>query len=328
MNKRGCMLILRYECATQTPWASACCGIKPRSGFMLIEVLVATAIATLLSAVLFTAYTFINQATVSIETRTDLQERTLLLTQQLTRDITGACFLRYPEKKPAASSATSGTGTTPQPFTKIFYGTHTDDHMSLLTFITNNPLPAYWSSQAGKAKPTLARVVYRLESEPVTAVHKKTSYALKRQESYTLDFDAFAHDAATPIRSYTVVKGIKNLKLTYGSLTEKESTDTAQPRVEYTSSTSWDKEKDQKKKKSPSLPNDVTVTVELWDNLQQRTKTTTTIIPIIPDFSMTSTATPATAQPAQQPPQAPATAQRPPTGQGVVSRLFGAQGGR
>ena len=45
---------------------------------------------------------------------------------------------------------------------KVFYGINRGTMLDVLTFITNNPMSAYWGKQTGKAKPKVARVVYRL----------------------------------------------------------------------------------------------------------------------------------------------------------------------
>ncbi|HSW74032.1 MAG TPA: hypothetical protein VLG71_02660 [Candidatus Limnocylindria bacterium] len=287
-----------------------------KAGFMLIEVLLAAAIASLISAALFVAVAQINRSTTIIVTRTNLEERALLVTGQLMRDLTGACVPRYPEKKESSAAKTAATAQAqgepkkePQPWTKIFYGTKQEEELALLTFITNNPLLMYWSAQAGKAKPALARVVYRLEQEKTKLPPKKVSYVLMRQEAYKLDMAAFAQDAQEPIRAYALVRGIKHLKVEYGVFKPKSDGDKSGTGVVFTTSSTWDVEKSDKKKKEDSpIPHEVAITLELWDEQYDRSKKVECRIPILPDFTITSTQQSSPQQPAKAPaaPQVPA----------------------
>ncbi len=260
-------------------------------GFTLIEVLVAGLIATIMSIALFAIYAQVTQAAKTIENAVAMNTRIVATVQQLERDIAGVCipFCAREQKDDETTATVPAQGQLPEQkpqrkkITRIFYGTVKDEQLDMLTFITNNPLQGYWSDRAGKAKPALARVVYRLERDTDKRL-KKPAYKLTRQEAQNLDLDAFNAEAQNPIRSYTLVKNIKKFTITYALLNDSESDeDTQKESVEVTTQDHWDKEKAKKDKRI--IPHDVTCTMSLWDAKQEREVTVTFAVAIIPDFS-------------------------------------------
>jgi Tfp pilus assembly protein PilE len=313
--------------------------MKCSPGFMLIEVLIASAIASILSIVLFMAYSQVQEATSTIDNTVQMHERIALLVNQLERDISGAFIPRKTKQDNQTSqqsatpaSATPVAGQTPptaqqdkaaqpkksQKFTHIFYGVNNEEQLDELTFITNNPVQGYWSARAGKATPRIVRVMYRLERDK-DKKYKKPSYVLMRQESTTLDYDAFKKDAAEPIRAYPLVRGIKDCTVTYGVEVEskKEAADKEdkkkQPK-EFKVVDEWNKEKkassSEQDKEQRAVPHEVTFAVTLWDAKQQRSTAVTIKVAITPDFLATFPA-PQQQVPAQQTPAAGPLAQMP-----------------
>ena len=97
---------------------------------------------------------------------------------------------------------------------KIFFSENKGANLQTLTFISNNPLPVYWSKKAGKPQPKMVRIVYRLQPDPA----RRDSYRLMRQEGDDLSYAAY--DPKIPLekqkyRPYEVIDGIKNLSVLY-----------------------------------------------------------------------------------------------------------------
>jgi type II secretory pathway pseudopilin PulG len=159
-------------------------------GFILIEMLVATAIASVISAALFAAYSQLNRTRAALENSMNYHKRLVLLKEQLSQDIAGACLPTIREvsdkkndnKEKAdqeKGSTNDGTSEKEKKIPYIFYGInasrgseqtdgrggHESHSRALLTFLTNNPLQTYWDGKVGKPKPRLVRVVYTLAPE-------------------------------------------------------------------------------------------------------------------------------------------------------------------
>src|SRR5579872_2246059 len=157
-----------------------------RSGFMLIELLVALLISSILGALLFNAFIQTNRSMRTVDAITNLSSRSTTVRYVMERDLAGA-FIPVEglkKKKKAEQAPKLPVPAQPQapklapekkerkPITHIFYGTNKDGMLDTLTFITNNPL---------RSNVTIARVVYRLKPEQ-GADKRKPSYALFRQE--------------------------------------------------------------------------------------------------------------------------------------------------
>ena len=282
-----------------------------RSGFSLIEFLIATAIAALLASFLFAIVQQTNKTVRSVDAVTELQLRAILLQHQLEHDLSGACIpftvveALVPEKKqpekaqPTGQKKVEKPSATEKPLTekeqkkapkieKVFYATTKGKQANLLTCITNNPLPTVaWLTGAAPI-PALVRVVYRLKEE--TNLHSKTPlYSLWWQESANLSFDAYNEGGA--IREYELVTGIKEFSCTFIALkVDNNSNDKKESEV--IESADWNHEKQDKDKQKDQnqerlVPHAVEVKVVLTDAGMKRTETFNFTIPIFPDFMMT-----------------------------------------
>jgi len=294
--------------------------LSPQKGFTLVEILIAMAIASFVIGLLFNGIFQVNRMMKKNDTRINMTRRAALVLHQFQKDIMGVFVpleAQPKEEKPETKDST--TTTTQQnsqqaaqkspskkkkdskPLTKIFYGTNKNKNLDLLTFITNNILEIYWSDRAGKARPKIARVVYRLVKDQ----NEKDSYTLLRQESSTLDFDAFKLDTTKKIRAYELISGIKELSIKYmvkeeekrdkDKTVEKEeiSEDTTNKKQEpkkFKTLKIWDLKKEKKEKKEKEsekrkVPNYVIIKIVLWDDVKESTATFNTTIPILPDFT-------------------------------------------
>ncbi|MDP3889133.1 MAG: hypothetical protein Q8Q25_01160, partial [bacterium] len=193
------------------------------SGIILIEVLIGTAIAAIVSTLLIGAWYQTNRFSLAVDESVLLYTRASMLAYQLERDISGAFvpeldmqqIEKQPTKEPLAPKTEQEKK--PKPLEKIFYGENSEGQLKLLTFITNNPLQVYWGP-SGKPKIRIARVVYTLEPNK----EEKGSYILYRQEGQELDFKAYKEGAKKTVRRYELVRGIKHMTVEYTIIEEQK----------------------------------------------------------------------------------------------------------
>jgi type II secretory pathway component PulJ len=280
-----------------------------RLGFMLIELIVATMIASMVAAVLLTALNLGGRSQTTIDTTIDMSERVAIVTNQLEKDLMGAFIPVQSELKKdskdsvapkeekkedkkdsknvqdaAAGGQPAAEKKEPKPIEKIFYSTNKDGMLDTLTFITNDPLVVFVSKDVGETKPKVARVQYTLRPEP----EKKDSYVLFRQESKELDLAEYKN-----VRSYEVIGGIKRCVVKFiakiekksekkaGAADEKAGKEENKISYEYKELPEWVSE--QKKEKSgetekdkkpefPRIPYRVEFKITLWDKQDKRDK--------------------------------------------------------
>jgi len=274
--------------------------MKP--GFTLIEIILATALASMISVALIFMTRQMSGTLMRVDRISDLHIRATMLQNQMERDIAGAFA-------PTDFSATSTTGDTqsessreslkdkPKKIEKIFWG---DKTLETLSFITNNPLQTYWGKRSGKAQPKIVRVVYRL----VADAKRKDVYTLMRQEGSDLNFESYTL-GDNKIHTYAMIEGIKSIDIDYTVLIKKEPTKQettpgspvsgtpgtnttekqtpAAEEFERKTVQEW-KTIDDQKPPWPLIPQFVTMRVTLWDDTFKRTTPFTFEFQIIPRF--------------------------------------------
>lgn len=207
-------------------------------GFMLIELIVATLIASMIGSLLLTALYQSSRFQNSVDTMFDTSLRVGIVTNQLERDLMGAFVPTQARIKDAKeeeavekkdSKADAGKKSSDKkeekkekiskpaekPLEKIFYSTNKGANLDTLTFITNNPLSVFVGKDVGVVKPKLVRVQYVLK--PENDKEKKDTFTLFRQEGIELDLAKFGST-----RSYEVINGIKEFAVTYTAKIEKK----------------------------------------------------------------------------------------------------------
>lgn len=316
-----------------------------KTGFALIEVIIATAIASMLSVALFLSWGQVQRVVVRADDIMNYFDRMMLLQTQFERDFTGMClpisrpYLKPDEKEEAGDqekkevSSDTQKKEKPKRVEHVFYARSKGDLFESVTCLTNNPLDVYWSDRAGSARPRIARIQYRLEQDQKT--EKKPSYTLYRQESYTLDLDRFAKDNEKAIRSYALITGIKELKLIYWQEieTEKEVKEdektTKKKDKEIKKVTEWDLDKEPAPKNTfiRPIPTMIAVELTLWDLQKKKSRTFTFMISIPiaienPADKKAKSVPVKPQQPAQQ--QAPASQEQPAQLQGAALATPGA----
>lgn len=294
-----------------------------KTGFALIEVIIATAIASMLSVALFLSWGQVQRVVVKADDIMSYFDRMMLAQTQFERDFMGMClplsrpYLKPDEKEEAANQEKKEAPKDgqkkekPKRVERVFYAQSKGNLFESMTCLTNNPLDVYWSDRAGSARPRIARIQYRLEQDAKT--EKNPSYTLYRQESYTLDLDRFAKESEKAIRSYALITGIKELKLIYWQEIEvekevKEDEKTTKKKdKEIKKVTEWDLDKEPAPKNTFIRPIPIMITVELtlWDLQKKKSRPFTFMISIpiaIENPADTKTKnTPAKPQPPTQP---------------------------
>lgn len=267
--------------------------MKP--GFTLIEIILATALASIISVALIFMLQQMNGTLMRVDRISDLDMRAAMLQNQMERDLAGAFA-------PTDFSATTTSGAAkkgrPKKIEKIFWG---DKTVETLTFITNNPLQAYWGERSGKAQPKIVRVVYRL----IPDAKRKDVYTLMRQEGSDLDFDTYTGDSSTH-KAYAMIEGIRSIDMQYTTLIKKEK-----PKEEPAKTTAgretppgeqpeekpqaaeefdrkvvdeWKNNIEDQKPPWPLIPQFITMQVALWDDTFKRTTSFTFEFQIVPRF--------------------------------------------
>lgn len=249
--------------------------MKP--GFTLLEFLLATALAGLLSVFLLSSLWSINRSVYLIDEVTHMDERAALINSQIERSFSGAFIPVQAEQESQTEPEKNTQDETSKqlpvqenkdkkrpPLKKIFVSEHKEKNILLLSCITNNPLVVYWGEQWGKAVPRIARVIYRLKPEKKEGKQTVDSYTLVRQESDQLEFAAF-----DKIKGYEIAVGVKSFAVEFGVI-ESEDDATKIKTVDR-----WDSDAsastDDKEKKS-TLPTTLKIRYELWDSQYKRSR--------------------------------------------------------
>ena len=281
-----------------------------KHGFALIELIVATLVASMVAGILLAALVQGNRFQTIVDNMVDTSVRIGVISNQLEKDLMGAfiptqAVPQEEEKKEAAqpvdkkndagkkdSAEQKGAEKKElKPIGKIFYSTNKDGKFDTLTFITNNPLVVYVGKDVGVVKPKVVRVQYSLKPE----ADKKDSYALFRQESMELDLEQYKN-----VRAYEVIGGIKNCTITFTARIEKkedkkaagnEKSSEAKPKIsyEYKTLNEWvsEQKKDAQKEKEPfpRIPYIVEIKLVLWDRQEKLDKEFTIRCNIPVDFA-------------------------------------------
>ncbi len=260
-----------------------------KKGFTLIEIMISTVIAGILSAGLFATITQVNGLRQIIFNITSTYGRLSVFEQQMERDIMGAFV---PTQYDLLPTQTDKKDEKSKPLEKIFYGESKGKggRLDFLTFITSNPLEIFYGVEKIKLKPRVARVVYRL----IPQEGRKDSYVLMRQEGTSdLTFDAYKKDAQADLRAYPMIDGIQNLSIRFISVEEKVDTENKSITHTYTEASNW-KDIDSASAKAsadrpksppppvprPRLPQYVQFTLSLWDSVYEKYKEFVMTIPV------------------------------------------------
>lgn len=315
-----------------------------KHGFTLIEILIATAVASILATALFYSYGQINKVFVSTKNYIDRYETIVLLQHQLSKDIAGAFIPAQavsPHKKkkqpegPAkkeeagkqqasaqepAKQTPAGSGEQEKKIPLLkdpFICKNRDKNMQLLSFITNNATRIFVGKKTGEPKPSTARVVYSLEPDENSS-RDISRYILYRQEGSELNLSHYTK-SETAIERYPLAHNIKSCTVTFEVVVEQEEKDTKQatkePKKEIKRFHDWQVGKDEKDVRvQAKLPQKVTFTYVLWDDKQTREDEFTFTVVVAAGYHELPEIEPvkaAPAKPSHDKQAAPADAQKP-----------------
>ncbi|OQA36457.1 MAG: hypothetical protein BWY54_00019 [Candidatus Dependentiae bacterium ADurb.Bin331] len=252
-----------------------------RHGFSLIELVVAVAIAGMIMTALFQSYFLLNRVAGFLDGVIDRDLRISIMQNQLERDLAGVFIpvqaFKQPEPKKEVQEKKTDEKQELVPETKqqekpkqlerIFIGNEKDKNMSVLSFITVNPVNVYEKDKGIIPKPRVVRVVYRLTEDK----QQKNSFILTRQESTDLSFESFESKTAQKIKSFEIARSIKTIRIEYLQRDEKQKDDAK--KIEYKTFTQWPKpEERSEKEQKPQMPDFVKVEIILFDERMQREK--------------------------------------------------------
>jgi hypothetical protein len=316
-----------------------------KHGFMLIELIIATLIASMVAGILLTALNQSSRFQMFIDDTVDMSMRIGVVANQLEKDLMGAFIpvqaeLTEKKEEEAQDEEAEGAEQTiiqapdekksekqpdekktakkekQKPLEKIFYATNKEGNVDLLTFITNNPLVVYVGKDVGVVKPRIVRVQYSLKPEADT----EDSYILQRQESNELDLNQWKN-----IRSYEVIGGIKSFSATYTARIESSSAKASEDsrkaseskekiKYEYKTLKDWvseRKKEGEKEQEFPRIPYNIEFKMELWNKQNTREKEFTVVCEIPINFMSQKKSEPAKTPPKQQSSSAKASEDKP-----------------
>ncbi len=247
-------------------------------GFILIELLIATLIASMIGIILMSALYQSNRFQQTIDNAIDLYSRAMLVHNQIEHDVMGAFVPieaeQQKEGKKAIAKSKESEGKKNKekeeekierkkikPIKQIFYSANRDGRLETLTFITNNPMAVYWGKRTGKAKPKVARVVYSIKPD----MEHKNSFILYRQEGSNLDIASYKATNPKSPRSYEVIDGIKNIEVEYIAIIEKEPKKKNEKKErEFRTIKEWRSEQE-KEEELPRIPQFMNMKLVLWN---------------------------------------------------------------
>ena len=259
-----------------------------KSGFTLIELIIAFTISTMIAAGLFMSFSQVQKSTKIIEKMLSIDAPIFTFSNQFEKDISGAFepkfwFPKEEEKKEQPQkTAEENKNKKPelslkkeeyQKIEKVFFSSNQNKNLKELTFITANPLQSY-----DNYKPRIARVLYKL----VPDENNKDAYKLTRKESLNLDY-AKINDKNIP--EYDLISDIKSFSVTYiypeqpkeeknkpGENRPEEKKAEEPKEAKMLTSESWEyKEKDKEKEGEgiPIIPEFILVKITIWDLYQE-----------------------------------------------------------
>lgn len=182
-----------------------------KSGFTLIEVLIAIAISAAISASLFFVFSQTQKNISKIENLISNDIPILIFQDRLEKDITGAFVPEYwPDKNKDSNKKEKKEENESE---KIFFSENESDILKSFTFITSNPFQPY-----SGLKPRAARVFYHIEKD-----YSGEYYNIFRQELADLDYSKYEKEKIT---KFLILKRVKDIKIKYFYFeAEKENKD-------------------------------------------------------------------------------------------------------
>lgn len=339
-----------------------------RPGSILLDVVISSLIGGVVIIMLMSSMAQLVKFDTIVQESSLLMQQLVVIQHQLEKDLSGV-FIPYkgtlqeqkkeqPGINPSAGqnqqskneSTENVAGETAQeqsneqkgkPLEQLFVATKdAQNQLASLTFITNNPLAAYWQGTVGTPQPKRVRVVYTLQKEP----ERKDSYQLLRQEGSDLLFETYKKNNSKAPRAYVVLDHIKSFKVQFGYEEKVKKQETKAPsapnapavqkQAEKTPETTfkkvdtWDSKVTTQKDSLyvSRIPHVIYCTLELWNDAYTHSHTFTITIPMLAHGfnALVQPPKPAPQQPVekQQGPQTKAPTQAQPPQQQMEEKVF------
>lgn len=267
-----------------------------KSGFTLIEIMIATLIASVLSISLFYSYSQTNRMVGFIDDYVEIFDAAILIDQRFSKDVSGAFIpvqaIRQKKDDKAKKEPDKKKVDAKQPDVKKsekeqnkapvlkdpFISKNFENNLTMFSFITNNPVRSFWGKQSGGPKTNVARIVYTLEADK-TAPKDKPKFTLYRQEGQDLNLSSYTNKESQ-VERYAVAENVKACKILFIATDEHDKT------TEVKEFTDWVTSKDEKDFRSKiKLPETVVLTISLWNTDQTRDKEFVLVVPVAAPFS-------------------------------------------
>lgn len=248
-----------------------------RTGFTLIEILIAVVIASLISLTLFQFFYQSQLSVRRVESLLMYTENIPLVYHQLEKDISCAFV---PQQALAVADQTSTSTAAPVPTTSqqgkqqpppkeedkkkledVFVAKQEKEITSFMTFIATNPLLGY-EEQA----PRVIRIVYRLEEIP----GERRQYKLLRQEVADLSFE---HLEKEKKESIMLMDTITAWKCSFIVEKKSDAEKDEKSKKEYETFATWDTKLSKKLKRV--VPDFIEIKGAYWDTQRSREQTFT-----------------------------------------------------
>lgn len=265
-----------------------------KSGYVLLEVIIASAIAAMLSTILLTSMTQLTRSTTAAYSLMSVDMRLMLFFKQFEHDISTAFVpLVKKEREEAQAASTtspaSGQQQTQQsqrielePLPKSFIGKTVDGRLQELSFITTNPIPSY-----NTAKPRIMRVVYRLVQES----ERKDSLRIMRYETPQLPLQEMPREST---QNFMLIDHVKDFKMEFVAYVQEQQQAASRPGQQQTQTGAQQQSLSKRKivvqewpsreleeQRAHLIPDQVIVNMVLWDLNYKHETHVSYVIPII-----------------------------------------------
>jgi hypothetical protein len=248
--------------------------MRNRQGFTLIELLLGMFFSSIILVTLFNSFSLLDRVSVFVDRVIDNDVRSALINNQLQKDISGAFIPVQARAETEKKAVGPEKGAQPKKEEKkkvlerVFIGNTKDNNLSVLSFITNNPLAIFEKEKGIVPKPRIVRVVYRLTPDK----ERVGSFILIRQEGSELSYDTYDTKAAKPIKGYAIAHLIKSMNIEYQvpkQKDEKEKQEGKDQKREFRLLKEWPEKDKEKKESKLELPQFVKVDLVLWDEAME-----------------------------------------------------------
>jgi type II secretory pathway pseudopilin PulG len=249
--------------------------VTTTAGYTLIELVIVMLFSGIIISTLFSSFALLTRVSRAVDSLISFDARRALLANQIQKDIAGAFIpiqALIEEKKELPSTAVDEKKVVeiskepqekkPKRLQDPFISKEKNNRLSLLSFISRNPLRVYQKEKGVIEKPRVVRIIYRL----VEQKEKPGYFTLFRQEGTQLDLDVYNKKADSASRMIEVADNIKDIKVTLAAEKKQEKKES---KKEFVTSSVWPLKDEARAKEVELLPVQLELAVSLWDDREQ-----------------------------------------------------------